>query len=245
MEKEHDILTKDEFNQKVDNLKDDPSSFILVIRALKSLFCKENRRCTIFSGIGALVLSVPLSFSKNTVIIYRDISSDTLNVLLALFGIIFTAFALLQAYININILENMVPLKYDNDDSTKTYDKNTKIAIHKTNENFMILLMLSLVNIIIFFVLKILLYHVPEDFILLNDVMFSNICCLALSTILFMLLLYNILSLKSVIRDLYVLFNLGTITAIYKIEKERSENDKETELKPKFKEIIEELFRKK
>lgn len=35
----------------------------------------------------------------------------------------------------------MVPLKYD---------KNTKIAIHKTNENFMILLMLYLVNIIIF-----------------------------------------------------------------------------------------------
>lgn len=227
-------MTKDEFNQKVDNLRDDPSSFKLVIRALKSLFCKENRYCIIFSGIGSFLLSIPLSFSNNTVIIYRNISSDLLNVLLALFGIIFTAFALLQAYININILENMVPLKYDEDVSIKIHDKNTKIAIHKINENFMILLMLSLVNIIIFLILKMLLYCIPEDFILLNDVMFSNICCLVLSTILFMLLFYNIISLKSVIRDLYVLFNLGTITAIYKIEKARSENDKEVALKPKL-----------
>lgn len=219
-------MTKNEFNKKMDNLAIEPSSNKLLCESIKwAVFEKENKFSLIISIILSVILGMIVSFSQNTVILFESIISIFLDIVLVMFGVIFTAFALLQAYINTNILKSMVPQSFEEDNNLGVnYDK-SKFPIHKANENFTNLLMLTLINIFILVAIKIILKFISPDFILFSCVLFSNICCALLSSVLFTFTIDNIILVKSIVRDLYVLFNLGTYISILQIVKEKDKRE--------------------
>lgn len=219
-------MTKKEFKKRIDNLTNEPSSNKLLVESIKWMVVdKENKFSLFISVTFSVILGIVVSFSQNTVILFGSVISIFLDVLLVIFGVIFTAFALLQAYINTSILKSMIPQSFEEDNNLEVnYDK-SKFPIHKANENFTNLLMLTLIDIFILMAMKIILKFISPNFMLFSSILFSNICCTLLSSVLFTFIIDNIILVKSIIRDLYILFNLGTCIAILQIVKEEDKKE--------------------
>nr|WP_318000925.1 hypothetical protein [uncultured Faecalibacillus sp.] len=216
-------MTENEFSERMNNLTKDVSSNKLIIESIKwVLIDKENKDSLVVSIVFSIILSITVTLSQNTVIIFKSVISDFFDVLLVMFGVVFTAFALLQAYVNTNILKSMVPLTFDKKDENSQSDySQSKFSLHIANENFTYLLILTLINILIILFLKILLKFINPNFMIFSNILLSNICCSFLLSILFTSIIDNIILVKSIVRDLYMLFNLGTGIAILQIVKDR------------------------
>lgn len=216
-------MTENEFSERMNNLTKDVSSNKLIIESIKwVLIDKENKDSLVVSIVFSIILSITVTLSQNTVIIFKSVISDFFDVLLVMFGVVFTAFALLQAYVNTNILKSMVPLTFDKKDENSQSDySQSKFSLHIANENFTYLLILTLINILIILFLKILLKFISPNFMIFSNILLSNICCSFLLSILFTSIIDNIILVKSIVRDLYMLFNLGTGIAILQIVKDR------------------------
>lgn len=216
-------MTENEFSERMNNLTKDVSSNKLIIESIKwVLIDKENKDSLVVSIVFSIILSITVTLSQNTVIIFKSVISDFFDVLLVMFGVVFTVFALLQAYVNTNILKSMVPLTFDKKDENSQSDySQSKYSLHIANENFTYLLILTLINILIILFLKILLKFINPNFMIFSNILLSNICCSFLLSILFTSIIDNIILVKSIVRDLYMLFNLGTGIAILQIVKDR------------------------
>lgn len=219
-------MTKNEFEKRIDNLISEPSSNELLVESIKWITIDKENRCSLLISMSfSVILGIIVSFSQDTIILFESVISIFLDVLLVMFGVIFTAFALLQAYINISILKSMIPKSFEEkNDLEVNYDK-SKFPIHKANENFTNLLMLTLIDVFILMALKIILKFISPDFMLFSCMLFSNICCTLLSSVLFTFVIDNVILVKSIIRDLYILFNLGTCIAILQIIQENDKNE--------------------
>ena len=135
--------------------------------------------------------------------------------MLAIFGVLFTAFALLQSYLNFRIVKIISP----SNDNNQNIKKANSHAMQMTNKNFALLLMVMLIDIIILILSRFIVVIMPNSFLLFANVKLCNLICFFIILFIFSLTLYCIASIKSIVRDLYMLFKMGLFVEI--VEKEK------------------------
>ena len=89
---------------KIDNiekmLQSEPSEKLL-IAAIKSLKVeKKDKKSRLILLLICFLISIIIGINDETVLIFRESVDSVLAVLLALFGIVFTGYSLLQAFMN-------------------------------------------------------------------------------------------------------------------------------------------------
>lgn len=121
------------------------------------------------------VVIIAVSFLGTLVILGPDIvstmeivSGAILDCLLAMFGIVFTGYALLQAMINEKLL------KYLMEDIIE-YDGCTKNKFSQINENFLFLMLQFVMMIFITLITRISLGLIPKDFCLFKEMWKNNL----------------------------------------------------------------------
>lgn len=201
-------------DRKIENLSKTPSSIKQLIMALLNIFKCEKKLyavCLIISAFPTFFMS----YSYDTIVLMEDSFELILNVILAVFGIVFTGYALLQAFLN----KNIVRILTENSENTKDIDeKDTKndykFLIQTINDNFINVLFISLFNIVILFTLLIIIKCLPLDFSLTSEKILNDVMCFLLLTPLMGVFIFNIISTKSIFHDLYIMFNLTVLSIL-------------------------------
>lgn len=150
-------------------LQSEPSEKLL-IRALKGLKAnKKDRKARWILILICCVLGFCVGFCDNTVTILQNSTEAITDVLLALFGIIFTGYALLQAFMNKQLLLQML---------IDVKDKGTekeKSRLQDVNEVFVYLMMLYVVAIILTLILRIVLHCIPNEYTFFYNITINNL----------------------------------------------------------------------
>lgn len=150
-------------------LHSEPSEKLL-LKALKDLKVKEkDRKSRLLILLICIALGLTVGFCGDTVIIMQESIDAVLNALLALFGVIFTGYALLQAFMNKQLLiQLLTDIKVEKDCDKKT-------RLQDVNENFVFLMLLQFIGIIIALVAKIALFCIPNNAQLFSSPIVNNI----------------------------------------------------------------------
>ncbi len=167
-------------------------------------------RGNIISRIIIILISIYFSIKISTietVIVMRDISSVMLDVALAVFGIIFTGYALFQAVLNKELITIfMQDIKKDK----KT--KECKNTLHITNWNFVQLMFQFAVMIFVNLFLRISLFIIPDNFCVCS----LEIVNVILSIIALFVYFYHVMvilwRLISFLYNIYELFNTYAVS---------------------------------
>ena len=152
-----------------------------------------------------LIPSVTMGLSKNTINITLDAVGDLLNVILALFGIIFTGYAFFQALIDKQLLIIMI-----NTESVKKENSETISKLQETNKNFVELMMLYIISIIGSLLIKLILNSMPADFLLFSQLLTNNIVAILMIQV---YLVFNAIILWRMISFVFNVFQLFNLYA--------------------------------
>lgn len=155
--------------ENIEKLLQSEPSEILLIKALKGLKVKPKDKKE--RGILILVccaLGFGIGICNGTVTILQNSTEAILDVVLALFGIIFTGYALLQAFMNKQLLYQMLK------DVKGRDTEEEKTRLQDVNETFVYLMILYVIAIIITLILRIVLYCIPGDYMLFRSLLISN-----------------------------------------------------------------------
>lgn len=159
----------------------------------------------------AVLVSAFVGVSDDTKPVMVDTIQTILDIILALFGIIFTGYAFFQALINDELL---IRLMSDTSNDKKGEEKS---KMQETNEEFIHCMMLNVLIILLSFLLKIVVNSIPEDFLIFKELFYNNIC----ATILISIYIYAVISVvwevKSFIFNLFQLFNAYAGTRVLEI----------------------------
>ena len=154
------------------------------------------------------ILSIILGMASNTVYLVTNSISLFLNITLALFGIIFTGYAIFQTLLTNELIVKLF------EDTILDKQKQEKSKLQETNENFVCLMMLFVLGIIINIILNILMPVIPENYCLFDNI----ILCTVLATILIDVLFYTmgiiIWRIVSFIGNIYHLFNAYAVSKL-------------------------------
>lgn len=184
------------------------SSNKLLARSMKQLIPKKNER---FKYVLALVVSILLAYmiaiSEDTIPIFRDCVQILTDVAIALFGIVFTGYALFQALIGKEMLIRMLQ-------STVIKDKEEKSKLQETNEIFAEIMMLEFVCIIIGVILLLLLNCLPEKYIVFRNMILNNSFAGIGIYIYLYLSFITLVEMKSFIFNIVELFNFHAGTRV-------------------------------
>jgi len=150
-----------------------------------------------------LIPSVIMGLSKNTINITLDAVGDILNVMLALFGIIFTGYAFFQALINKQLLIIMI-----NTESVKKEKGVTISKLQETNKNFVELMMLYVVSIISSLLIKLIVSSLPSDFLLFSQLLTNNLVAILMIQVYLVFIAIILWRMISFVFNVFQLFNL-------------------------------------
>lgn len=154
------------------------------------------------------ILSIILGMASNTVYLVTNSISLFLNITLALFGIIFTGYAIFQTLLTNELIVKLF------EETILDKQKQEKSKLQETNENFVCLMMLFVFGIIINIILNILMPVIPENYCLFDNI----ILCTVLATILIDVLFYTmgiiIWRMVSFIGNIYHLFNAYAVSKL-------------------------------
>lgn len=155
------------------------------------------------SGIFLLMSIVPayiISSSPDTVELFENLLDLTLNIMLALFGIVFTGYAFFQALINRTLLIRLF---------AETAEKKGKTIskLQESNESFVELMMVIILSILISFFGKVVFGSVDNDYVMFPNyhlnVAVAFVCLLAYLYFTFIV----IWEIKSFVFNIFQLFN--------------------------------------
>ncbi len=149
----------------------------------------------------SLIAAIFVGVSYDTKIVMVDSVQMVLDVMLGLFGIVFTGYAFFQALINKELLIRMLVNLSEEDEA------GTKSKLQETNESFVKCMILNLLSIIISMLLKIIVNSISDDFLLFEDIVIDNIIASVLISFYFYLILTIIWEIKSFIFNVFQLFN--------------------------------------
>jgi len=146
----------------------------------------------------------------NTVSIFQEAIDAILNVSLAIFGIIFTGYALLQAFMNKQLLIQLIS-------NTKKGGAEEKSSLQDINENFAYLMILYTLAVVITLILKIVMLCVPNELAILEDLYINN--AIASFAIILYFEFIGIILWRTIgfISTIYQLFNAYAVTQIIEI----------------------------
>lgn len=211
-------MTEINFNN-VDKLLESESSEILIIKAFKALKVDKKywkSRLVIYFICGLLALG--LGFSQDTVNILKEVSDTILDVLLALFGTVFTGYALIQAFMNKQLLIQLI------NDSKKEASGDEKSRLQDINESFVYLMILFITAILFTLVLKIALSCTSNDFTVTKFIIFNNLIAALMVGFYFSFLGILFWRMLGFISTLYHLFNAYGVAQIIEIIEAEAEN---------------------
>lgn len=190
------------------------SSNDILRSAIKVLIPKrKQKKVYIIVFVLSIIPSYMISVSQDTVPIFRNCVQIVNDVCLALFGIIFTGYALFQALIGKEMLIRMIQ-------STVIKDKEEISKLQETNENFAETMMLEFLCIVISLLLLLILNSLPDDYCMFQKLYLNNIIAGLGMYIYFYLFFIVLLEIKSFIFNIVQLFNFHAGTRIMEIMKE-------------------------
>ena len=200
-------------------IKEDVMQQLLKPRTSKEMFWKafEIFKITkkhivkqlVLLGVCALPACV-IGLSENTVDLFSDISEMIMGVILAIFGVVFTGYTLLQAFINNDFLLRLV-------ENTVKEGEAEKSKLQETNENFVAIMMLNLAAIIVTLFLGIIVKALPSDFNIFAVHGVNNAVATVAMEIYLVFLFTIIWETKSFIFNIFQLFNMHSVSRIIQI----------------------------
>lgn len=203
----------------IENILESSPSEKIFIKALSVYkINKSNFRENCIIILLCTIISVILGINENTVSLFVNSVSVFLNVTLALFGIVFTGYAIFQTLLSNQLIISLF------ENTTLSKDNTTKSKLQETNENFVYLMMLFILGIIINIILCIIMPMIP-----LNYCMFENkTLCSLTAIVLIDIFLYTmgimIWRMISFIGNIYHLFNAYAVSRLIEAIKEDDED---------------------
>lgn len=167
----------------------------------------------------AVFVSVFVGLSYNTKTIMVDTVQTVLDIILALFGIIFTGYALFQALINDELLIRLI------NNVSKDAHGEDRSKLQETNEEFVHCMMLNILIILLSFLLKVVINSIPDDFLMFEKLIYNNICATMLISIYAYIVISVMWEVKSFIFNLFNLFNAYAGTRVLEIINSEDEDD--------------------
>lgn len=148
----------------------------------------------------SIIPAVIISIGENTVYCFLIAVELVLEIMLALFGIIFTGYAIFQAILNKKMLIKML-------EETVGKDINEKSLLQESNETFVGLMMLTIFDIFFSFFIKLILGGINEEFSIFSVKIANEICSGILCTAYFFFAGVVIWEMKSFVFNIFQLFN--------------------------------------
>lgn len=178
------------------------SSSEIAFKALKILLPKKKE---IKKFIGILIIcTIPaylIGFSPKTVQLFMNSVQVINEVVLSLFGVTFTGYALFQALVSKEMLKRMLS-------NTTGSESDEKSRLQESNEIFVETMMLQLICILINLFILIVGACIPENFGLLNKTIWNNIMAGVGLEIYFYISTMTIVEMKSFVYNIFQIFNL-------------------------------------
>ena len=135
------------------------------------------------------------------------------DIALALFGIVFTGYALFQALIGKEMLVRMI-------NSTALIDKEQKSKLQESNELFAKTMMMQFLCIVVSVLLLLVLLSIPENYNLFEDIFLNEIIAWCGICVFFYISFVTLLEVKSFIFNIFELFNFHAATRVLELFKE-------------------------
>jgi hypothetical protein len=197
------------------NLFTKKSSKQILIQGLKEMVPTKG---TYLESFIILVLVIAISsligISNNTVILLKDVVEVLNNVTLAVFGIIFTGYAIFQALIDTDILKRLF-----------TTDLKGKPFFSISNDYFIMLMIVNALAIFINMTLLIILKIIPEYWCAFDNHILNNAIAITLISFYLYFEFKNIWEIKSFVFNIYQMFNISAGEKIIKIiDEEKKES---------------------
>lgn len=184
----------------------------LILEALNIFeISKKNWKQQLCLYIISLVVALVVGVSKSTVSVVVDSTQLILDIILALFGIVFTGYALFQALINNELLIRLLC------DTSKDAKNEEKSKLQETNETFVKCMLLNVVAIIVSLLLRITISCVPDDFLVFKELLYNNITAAFLISIYYYFVITIIWEVKSFVFNIFQLFNAYAGTRVLKM----------------------------
>lgn len=196
--------------QLLDKMFHPVTSRQLIIQALKMYMpVGEYKKRVVLENIVCIIPAVMMGTSIDTYTLFLSGCENINGVIVAIFGIVFTGYALFQALINNELLIRMI-----NENSGKKIDKN---KLQETNETFTELMLLCVISIMINIFLGLSISSIPSDFMVFDEKKYNDILAVLLLQIYLVFHANIFLELKSFIFNTFQLFNLHAGTKIIEI----------------------------
>lgn len=198
--------------KKMESLIEDVNSETLVMQAFSDFIRieKKDKVTRIIVVLLSFALAFAVAISENTVGIVKAFVEDSMNVSLAILGIVFTGYALLQAFIN----DDLVVRLFDAED-------NGKSQLKIINDKFVYLMILLAFSLIPVMFLKILLGLIKNDYLLFSDMRLNILCACSGIGIMFSFAGIVLLRVVSFITTMYKLFNLYAASKIIRNKQDK------------------------
>ena len=149
-----------------------------------------------------LIIATVVGYTRETVNIFSESCETILNVVVAMFGTVFTGYSFFQALISEELLVRMV------NDTTKDCKGDEKSKLQETNETFIECMMLELFTILISLLLKIIISCVNPEFLLFNQMWKNTTMASILIFVYFYIVAIVLWEIKSFIFNVFQLFNI-------------------------------------
>lgn len=183
--------------------------FVCAIKGLKAK--KEDLRQRWIIRIICLILGVILGLNYDTVRLYQDSVEFITNISLAFFGIIFTGYSLLQAFMNKNMLIQLLI------DEKKEDNGETKSRLQDINENFIYLMIIILAYISSSLVIRTVVTCMPADFCVFPNRVANNLCAVILISFYYDFIGIILCRIVSFLTSIHHLFNIYAVTRLTEI----------------------------
>lgn len=190
------------------------SSNRILFDSIKMFFPSKKEIIRFFmTVVFSIVPAYFIAVSYDTVNIFRDSVQMINDVILALFGIIFTGYALFQALIGKEMLVRMLQ-------STVGVGKAEKSKLQESNELFAKTMMMEFLCIVINIFLLLILFCIPNDFTVFPEKRWNDIIAGFGIFIYFYMSFVVLIEVKSFIFNIFELFNFHAGTRIMEIIKD-------------------------
>ena len=190
------------------------SSNAFVISSLRLLIPigKERFKCCV-AGVLSLFPTIMMAVSYDTITMFVDSVQTSLEIVLALFGIVFTGYALFQALIGKEMLIRML--------QSVTNKRGKEISkLQESNELFAETMMLQFLCIGISFLLLVAFKCVPTDWCLFEDKA-KNDFLAGLGIFMYFYVMFNaVIEIKSFVFNMIELFNFHAGTRVIELLQE-------------------------
>lgn len=179
---------------------------------------KKTRKQNAIICILSLIPSIFIGISPNTQTIFGDSCQTILEIIVGMFGVVFTGYSFFQALINKELLVRMIQSESIGDNGE------TKTKLQETNEAFVECMMLDLIFIFVSLFLKIVVACIPEDFLLFSTVWMSNLTAILGLFIYFYCIIVVFNEVKSFIFNVFQLFNIYAGTRVIQLFKDQNKD---------------------